>query len=287
MTEGKPGVFTAACVQMNAQREIGPNVTAACDLVRAARSAGARFIVTPENTTLLEPDKKAALAKTPAESAHPGLAAFADLARDLGVWLVIGSMPVRADEARIANRQFVFDPKGAVIARYDKIHMFDVDLPTGESHRESAGVRPGAEAVIADTPWGGLGLTICYDVRFPYLHRALAQAGASMLTSPAAFTVPSGEAHWHVLLRARAIETGCFMFAAAQTGIHGEGRATYGHSLIVDPWGRILADAGTDIGVVTAEVDIALVGKARHAIPALTHDRSFTRPQAKLSAAGE
>jgi predicted amidohydrolase len=287
MTDSNAPVFTAACVQMNSQRDVAPNIAAASDLIRAAHAQGARLIVTPENTTILEPDKKAALAKTPVEEEHPGLPAFSNLARDLGVWLVIGSMPVRAEPTRIANRQFVFNPQGEVVARYDKIHMFDVDLPTGESHRESAQVRPGVEAVVADTPWGGLGLTICYDVRFAYLHRALAQAGASMLTGPAAFTVPTGEAHWHVLLRARAIETGCFMLAAAQTGIHADGRGTYGHSLIIDPWGKVLADAGTDIGVVTAQIDLALVTKARYAVPALTHDRSFTKPQPRLSAAGE
>lgn len=280
-------VFTAACVQTNSVRDVAPNIAAASDLVRAAHGKGAKLVVTPENTTIIEPDKKAALAKAPYEKDHPGLVAFGDLARELGLWLVIGSMPVKAEETRIANRQFVFNPKGEVVARYDKIHMFDVDLATGESHRESAQVRPGHEAVIAATPWGGLGLTICYDVRFAYLHRVLAQSGATMLTGPAAFTVPTGEAHWHVLLRARAIETGCFMFAAAQTGAHAEGRATYGHSLIIDPWGRILADAGSEVGFVTAEIDTGLVAKARNAVPALTHDRSFTRPQAPLSAAGE
>jgi predicted amidohydrolase len=287
MSENQAPVFTAACVQMTSVRDVAPNIAAASDLIRAAHARGAKLVVTPENTTIIEPDKKAALAKAPYEAEHPGLAAFGNLARELGIWLVIGSMPVRAEETRIANRQFVFDPKGQVVARYDKIHMFDVDLATGESHRESAQVRPGHEAVIAATPWGGLGLTICYDVRFAYLHRALAQAGATMLTGPAAFTVPTGEAHWHVLLRARAIETGCFMFAAAQTGIHAEGRGTYGHSLIIDPWGKVLADAGTDIGVVTAEIDTALVAKARYAVPALSHDRTFTRPAAPLSAAGE
>lgn len=287
MTDNNSTVFTAACVQMNAQRDIAPNIKAATDLVRAAHAKGAKLVVTPENTTLIEPDKKAALAKTPTEAEHPGLPAFAALAQELGIWLVIGSMPVRAEPTRIANRQFVFNPQGAVVARYDKIHMFDVDLPTGESHRESAQVRPGVAAIVADTPWGGLGLTICYDVRFAYLHRALAQAGAKYLTGPAAFTVPTGEAHWHVLLRARAIETGCFMFAAAQTGLHADGRATYGHSLIIDPWGKILADGGTDIGIVTADIDPALVEKARYAVPALTHDRSFAKPLAALSAAGE
>ena len=176
----------------------------------------------------------------------------------------------------VANRQFVFNPKGEVVARYDKIHMFDVDLATGESHRESAQVRPGHDAVIAATPWGGLGLTICYDVRFGYLHRALAQSGATMLTGPAAFTVPTGEAHWHVLLRARAIETGCFMFAAAQTGTHAEGRATYGHSLIIDPWGVVIAEGGVAPGVFLARIDPAKVEAARRSVPSLQHGRRFS-----------
>lgn len=287
MTGSKSSVFTAACVQMNSVRDVEPNIKAATDLIRAAHAQGARLIVTPENTTIMEPDKKASLAKTPTEAEHPGLAAFSSLASELGVWLVIGSMPIRAEPARIANRQFVFNPAGNIVARYDKIHMFDVDLPTGESHRESAQVRPGVEAVVADTPWGGLGLTICYDVRFAYLHRALAHSGAKYLTGPAAFTVPTGEAHWHVLLRARAIEAGCFMFAAAQTGLHAYGRNTYGHSLIIDPWGKVLADGGTDVGIVTAEIDPALVETARYAVPSLTHDRAFTKPQVALSAAGE
>jgi predicted amidohydrolase len=174
-----------------------------------------------------------------------------------------------------------------VVARYDKIHMFDVDLPNGETYRESNGVRPGEQAVVAATPWGGLGLTICYDVRFGYLHRALAHAGAAMLTVPAAFTVPTGQAHWHVLLRARAIETGCYVFAPAQTGEHAEGRLTYGHSLIVSPWGEVLADAGEKPGFIVADVDLDAVHKARAMVPALRHDREFQRPQSAMRAASE
>ena len=222
-------------------------------MIRAAAGAGAQLVMTPENTTLIEPNRARALAKTPPEEAHPGVPHFAALAKELGIWLLIGSMPVRADDKRIANRSFLFDPNGAMAARYDKIHMFDVDLPNGETYRESNGVRPGEQAVVASTPWGGLGLTICYDVRFGYLHRALAHAGAVMLTVPAAFTVPTGQAHWHVLLRARAIETGCYVFAPAQTGEHAEGRLTYGHSLIVSPWGEVLADAGEEPGFIIAE----------------------------------
>ncbi len=287
MTDKASRILKAACVQMTAERDVAPNIAMATDFIRAAAAKGAELILTPENTTILEPDKAASLAKTPAEAEHPGLSAFADLARDLKVWLVIGSMPVRVEPTRIANRCYVFDPKGAIAAIYDKIHMFDVDLPTGESHRESAQVRPGRDGVVVGTPWGGLGLTICYDLRFAYLHRALAQAGAIMLSAPAAFTVPTGEAHWHVLLRARAIETGCYVLAPDMTGIHAEGRATYGHSLIIDPWGRVLADAGKEPGIILADIDPEAVAKARRAIPALTHDRHFAKPASALKAAGE
>jgi predicted amidohydrolase len=270
--------FKAACVQMNSAAEIAPNLESATRLVREAATAGAQLVMTPENTTLIDPNRTRALAKTPVEDAHPGVPHFSALAKELGIWLLIGSMPVRADDKRIANRCFLFNPAGGIVARYDKIHMFDVDLPNGETYRESNGVRPGEQAVVASTPWGGLGLTICYDVRFGYLHRALAQAGAVMLSVPAAFTVPTGQAHWHVLLRARAIETGCFLFAPAQTGEHAEGRRTYGHSLIVSPWGEVLADGGEAPGVIIADIELEQVHKARSMVPALRHDREFRRP---------
>jgi len=279
--------FKAACVQMNSAAEIAPNLESASTLIRAAAGAGAQLVMTPENTTLIEPNRARSLAKTPPEDVHPGVPHFAALAKELGLWLLIGSMPVRADDKRIANRSFLFDPNGAVAARYDKIHMFDVDLPNGETYRESNGVRPGEQAVVASTPWGGLGLTICYDVRFGYLHRALAHAGAVMLTVPAAFTVPTGQAHWHVLLRARAIETGCYVFAPAQTGEHAEGRLTYGHSLIISPWGEVLADAGEKPGFIVADVDLDQVHKARSMVPALRHDREFQRPLNLMRAASE
>lgn len=283
--------FKAACVQMNSAAEIAPNLESATRLIRDAASAGAQLIMTPENTTLIEPNRARQLAKTPTEEAHPGVPHFSALARELGIWLLIGSMPVRAEEdradKRIANRSFLFGPTGGIVARYDKIHMFDVDLPNGETYRESNGVRPGEQAVVAATPWGALGLTICYDVRFAYLHRALAHAGAVMLTVPAAFTVPTGQAHWHVLLRARAIETGCFVFAPAQTGEHAEGRLTYGHSLIVSPWGEVLADAGEAPGYIVADIDLEQVSKARSMVPALRHDREFQRPHGLMRAASE
>jgi len=279
--------FKAACVQMNSAAEIAPNLESAGQFIRAAAGAGAQLVMTPENSTLIDPNRARALAKTPPEEAHPGVPYFSALAKERGIWLLIGSMPVRADDRRIANRSFLFDSAGAIVARYDKIHMFDVDLPNGETYRESNGVKPGEQAVVAATPWGGLGLTICYDLRFGHLHRALARAGAVMLTVPAAFTVPTGQAHWHVLLRARAIETGCFVFAPAQTGQHAEGRLTYGHSLIVSPWGEVLADAGEAPGFIVAEIDLEQVHRARSMVPALRHDREFERPHGLMRAASE
>ena len=270
--------FKAACIQMTAGREVLPNLDQAAALIREAAAAGAQFVMTPENTSIIEPDKPLAVKKAFPEAEHPGMPLFADLARELNIWLSIGSMAVRLDNRKLANRSFLFGPDGILLARYDKIHMFDVDLPNGEVYRESATMQPGDQAVIAETPWGKLGLTICYDLRFAYLYRALAQAGAAFLTVPAAFTVPTGEAHWHVLLRARAIETGCFVFAAAQCGTHAEGRRTYGHSLIVAPWGEILADAGSEPGFILADIDTTKVATARGAVPALRHDRPFAEP---------
>jgi predicted amidohydrolase len=269
--------FTAACVQLNSGREIAPNLSVAADLVRRARDAGAELIMTPEVSDMIEPKRASRLEKARDEASHPMLAAFRDLARETGAYLLLGSIMLRESEARLANRSFLIAPDGEIRARYDKIHMFDVDLPGGESYRESAVFRPGDRAVAAPLPWGVLGMSICYDLRFPHFYRALAQGGADFLSVPAAFTVPTGRAHWHVLLRARAIENGCFVFAPAQCGEHAEGRKTYGHSLIVAPWGEILTEAGDDAGFVMAEIDVALVAEARRAVPALTHDRPFTR----------
>jgi predicted amidohydrolase len=283
--------FKVACVQLNAARDIAPNIAAASALIRKAKAQGAQFILTPENTGMIEPKRPQMLEKARAEADHPAIPAFSALAAELGVWLLIGSLQIKLDAATCANRSFLFDDRGRVAARYDKIHMFDVDLKAGESYRESKTFRPGDRAVAADTPWGKVGLTVCYDLRFAYLYRALAQAGASFLTVPSAFTVPTGQAHWHTLLRARAIETGSFVFAPAQCGEHAEGRKTYGHSLIVAPWGEILADGGEEPGVITADIDPAKVAEARSMIPALTHDRRFSGPAATtvaaLRAAGE
>ena len=271
-------VFTAACVQVSAGPEIGPNLETAGALVRRARDAGADFIALPENVSLIVQGREKVLARVRPEAGHPALPFFCDLAAETGAWLMVGSLGILLEDGRVANRSFLIDGAGGIQARYDKIHMFDVDLPGGESYRESATFRAGERAVVAQTPWGGLGLTICYDLRFAYLFRALAQSGAGMITVPAAFTAPTGRAHWHVLLRARAIETGCFVIAPAQCGVHDEGRLTYGHSLIVGPWGEILAEAGEEPGVITARIDMARVAECRGMVPALRHDRAFTGP---------
>jgi deaminated glutathione amidase len=279
--------FAAACVQMTSEREFEPNIRAASDLVRRARDAGADFIMTPEITGMFEPKRDRHLAKATDEATNPVIAAFRDLARETGAWLLLGSTPIKLEAERLANRSFLLAPDGAIAARYDKIHMFDVDLKNGESYRESALYRPGESSILATLPWGTLGMTVCYDLRFPYLYRALAQAGADFLSIPAAFTVPTGKAHWHVLQRARAIENACFVFAPAQWGEHAEGRKTFGHSLIVDPWGEILADAGEGVGFITAEIDTAKIAEARRMVPALRHDRAVPAPrtmQAPLAA---
>jgi len=281
------GIFTASCVQFTSARDYEPNIRVVSDLVRRARDSGADLVLTPENTGLTEPIGKLRRAKARGEINHPVLAALRDVARETGVWLLIGSLAVDVsgeagipeDETRLANRSYLIDPSGAVVARYNKIHMFDVDLAEGESYRESNAFRPGGRTVLADTPWGVLGMTVCYDLRFPQLYRTLAQAGAEFLAIPSAFTVPTGKAHWHVIMRARAIENGCFVFAPAQWGEHAEGRRTYGHSLIVDPWGEVLADAGEGVGIVSARIDTAAVAKARRMVPSLQHDRPFTKPE--------
>ena len=254
------------------------NLDAATKLIREAKAAGADYVQTPEMSNIVANRRDQMLAATAPEERDASLAAFRDLARTLGIHLHIGSLAIQVSPERAANRSFVIDPRGEIIARYDKIHMFDVDLAGGESYRESRSYQPGESAVVTDLPWGRLGLTICYDLRFPYLYRTLAQQGASFVTIPSAFTVATGRAHWHVLMRARAIETGCYVIAAAQVGEHAEGRKTYGHSLIVSPWGEILADGGEEVGICAAEIDPAKVEEARRAIPALQHDRTIAPP---------
>jgi predicted amidohydrolase len=271
--------FVAACVQLTSQREFEPNIETASALVRRARDQGADFIATPEVVGMFEPKRPLHLEKARTEDDHPFIAAFRALAKETGAFLLIGSTAVKLDATTLANRSFLIDPTGEIAARYDKIHMFDVDLANGESYRESALYRPGEAAITAQLPWCKLGMTVCYDLRFAYLYRVLAQAGAEVLTIPSAFTVPTGRAHWHVLMRARAIETGCFVIAPAQWGEHAEGRRTYGHSVIVAPWGEVLADAGDGVGIITAEIDLEKVAEARRMVPSLRHDRRFALPQ--------
>jgi predicted amidohydrolase len=272
---GHPRSFRVGLVQMCSGRDIERNVNDATDLIRRAKHEGADYIQTPEMTTIMELDRARLLAAARLEPANPVISHFQSLARELGVFLHIGSMAILVCDGRLANRSFLFSPAGDIAARYDKIHMFDVDLGGGESYRESANYEPGRRAVLADLPWGELGLTICYDLRFPHLYRALAQAGARFLAIPSAFTRPTGMAHWHTLLRARAIESQAFVFAAAQGGMHRNGRETFGHSLIVSPWGELLAEASVHPTVIVADVELQLLEDVRRRVPSLQHDRAF------------
>tara|TARA_Y100001960_G_scaffold168091_1_gene176553 strand:- start:17 stop:865 length:849 start_codon:yes stop_codon:yes gene_type:complete len=276
-----------ACVQVNAQLDMITNVEQACDLVRQAADAGAELIGLPENVALMAASEEDRLENAYRPVDHPALKAFADVAREKGIWLQAGSVAALRTDGSLANHAFLFDDQGRVASDYEKIHMFDVDLPDGSRYRESTMFNPGDKAVLAPTPWGPLGMTICYDLRFPHLYRDLGKAGAVLLTCPAAFTKVTGDAHWEVLLRARAIECGAFMFAPCQTGNHPGGRRTCGHSLIIGPWGDVLADAGTDVGFCIAEVDLSEVAKVRGTIPALEHDRPYASPAQTERAAAE
>lgn len=276
MTTSTPQKFRAGLVQTCASRDIDKNLVEATRLIREAAKGGAQYVQTPEITTLMETDRAKLFVAIRPEEGNPALAHFRALARELKIWLHIGSMGIAVAPDKLANRSFLIDPAGAIKACYDKIHMFDVQLPNGETYRESKNYRPGATAVVADLPWARLGMTICYDLRFPYLYRKLAHAGARLIAIPSAFTVPTGQAHWQVLMRARAIETGTFVLAAAQAGKHEIGRSTYGHSIVVAPWGEVLAEGdGASTGVVFADIDMALVDEARGRVPSLEHDRSF------------
>jgi len=273
MTSGSQ--FRLGLIQMRSGRTPQANADAAVKLIGEAKSGGADYVLTPEVTNIMESSREKLFATIVAEENDPTLAALRDLARTLGLYVHVGSLAVKVAPEKAANRSFLIDRSGNIVARYDKIHMFDVDLAGGESYRESRSYRPGAIAVVSDLPWGRLGLTICYDLRFPALYRALAESGASFLSIPSAFTKQTGEAHWHVLMRARAIENGSFVFAAAQGGLHEHGRETYGHSLVVDPWGRIVAEGGNEPGVVMAEIDPAEIAAARARVPSLQHGRRF------------
>ncbi len=275
MTSPTPRRFRAALVQLRAGRSIAANLDSAEALIRRAGRGGAAYVQTPENTALMELEPERVLAQAQPESEDVPLARLRAIARELGIWLHVGSLAIRLDPERVASRSFLITPEGEIAARYDKLHMFDVDLAGGESYRESHYYCPGNTAVLADLPFGRLGLSICYDLRFSALYRALAEAGAEFIAIPSAFTRQTGEAHWHVLVRARAIETGAYVLAATQGGLHENGRMTYGHSLIVSPWGEVLAEAGEEPGVIFADLDLAASEEARARIPALAHGRAF------------
>ena len=267
--------FRVGLIQMRSAREPQVNTEAAAKLIGEAKTGGADYVLTPEMTNIMELSREKLFATIVPEENDPSLATFRELARALGIYVHVGSLAVKVSPDKAANRAFVIDRRGDIVARYDKIHMFDVDLANGERYRESRSYRAGDLAVVADLPWGRLGVTICYDLRFPALYRALAEVGASFLAIPSAFTKQTGEAHWHVLMRARAIENGCYVLAAAQGGRHENGRDTFGHSLVVDPWGRIIAEGGTEPGVVFADIDPAEVSAARAKVPSLQHGRRF------------
>ncbi|MFZ2067853.1 MAG: carbon-nitrogen hydrolase family protein [Xanthobacteraceae bacterium] len=275
MSGTKSSTFKVGLIAMRSGLDPQANLNAVLAAIDQAKRAGADYVQTPEMTNVLESKRDRLLANIVTDDNDPTLATLREVARKLSIYIHVGSLAIKASHEKAVNRSFLIDRKGNVVARYDKIHMFDVDLAGGESYRESNTYRAGELGVVADLPWGRLGLTVCYDLRFPALYRALAEAGASFLAIPSAFTRQTGEAHWHVLLRARAIENGCFVFAAAQGGKHESGRETFGHSLIIDPWGRILAEGGTEPGVVLAEIDPAEVAAARAKIPSLNHGRRF------------
>ena len=270
----------AGLVQITAGDDPVANLPGTLALIREAAAAGAKWVLTPEVTNIISTSRKHQQQVLHHESDDPTLSALCAEAKALGIWLLIGSLAVKTDDAdgRFANRSFMVNPAGQVTARYDKIHMFDVEIDATESYRESAGYRPGTRAVLAETDFAPVGMTICYDMRFPALYRRLAHAGARILTVPAAFSPVTGKAHWESLLRARAIETGCFVLAPAQCGQHGPTRSTHGHSLAVSPWGEVLADGGDLPGVTLVDFDLSDVDKSRRRVPSLTHDREFEGP---------
>jgi predicted amidohydrolase len=267
---------TVACIQLNSGPDINENLKQAGMLIREAAKDGAEFIVTPENTDFMRKNADLTVETALEADKHPGVPFFSFLAKELKIHLLIGSMKIKVSENKVVNRSFLFTDTGQLRASYDKIHLFDVKLPNGENYQESASVEAGGKAVLVGTPWRKLGMSICYDVRFPYLYRDLAKKGAEMFTIPAAFTAHTGQAHWETLLRARAIETGSFIIAPAQCGEHEGGRKTYGHSMIVGPWGQVLAEKIEDKqGFISRKIDFLDVTKARVAVPSLEHDRTY------------
>ena len=271
--------FRAACIQNTATRDIAANIAWVCERIGEARSAGADFITLTETVALIEPVNAQIPDACYSEAEDPGLLAFRQLARALEVTILVGSQLIKMADQRIVNRSFLLDTQGEIVARYDKLHLFDIELSNGEFYRESEVISAGDKAVLATTPWGKLGMSVCYDLRFAALYRELAQNGAQFITIPAAFTQTTGKAHWHTMVRARAIETACYIIAPNQCGHHADKRRSWGHSLIVNPWGEILADGGAEPGIIYADIDLSEVDKARSKIPALKHDRPFTLEQ--------
>jgi len=272
--------FKAACVQLNSGNDLAANLRAAETAIRSAAASGAQLIMLPEYAAMMDGSGRVMRENSPAEDGHPALDRFRVLARETKAWLLVGSLTIKVDDERMVNRSYLLSVTGEIAARYDKIHMFDCTLPSGKVIRESSAYRPGEAAVIAPTPWGPLGMTICYDLRFPQLYRALAQAGALFLAVPSSFQRETGVAHWHALLRARAIENLSYVFAPAMCGEHPGNRTTYGHSLIIDPWGKILAELGDEPGIALADIDVDRVAKVRGMLPSIEHDRPFTGPAA-------
>jgi predicted amidohydrolase len=265
-----------ACVQLTAGNDVEANLAAAASGVREAARQGACLVTLPEYAVLLDGSGRVMRERSPAEAQHAALPAFQALARETNAWILVGSITVRLDDDRMANRSYLISAAGQIVARYDKIFMFDATLPGGKVIRESSAYRPGDTAVLAPTPWGSVGMTVCYDLRFPQLYRTLAQAGATFLAVPSSFQHETGPAHWHVLLRARAIECQSFVIAPAMCGVHPNGRSTYGHSLVVDPWGRIVGELEGDPGVLVCEIETDEVARIRGMLPSLTHDRAYT-----------
>ncbi len=277
MLDDRSQTVRVACVQTCSGRDVDQNISYTSRQIIEAVDNGAQFVLTPEVTNLMEENNQALRARVGRQGDDKAVAAFSALAKKLHIYLLIGSLGLHDDAGeKLVNRSVLFLPDGSIAATYDKIHMFDVDLGGGETYRESANYAAGDKAMVVDLPFGKLGLSICYDVRFAHLYRTLAKAGAQMIAVPAAFTKVSGQAHWHVLLRARAIETGCFILAPGQAGLHENGRETYGHSLIISPWGEVLAEGGETTDIIYADIELAQVEEARGKIPALQHDRAFS-----------
>jgi deaminated glutathione amidase len=270
--------FRVACLQMQSGNDLDANFATLRTMTREAAAGGASFVMSPEYALMMDGSGRTMRERALPPDGGPVLTELCAMSRELNIWTLVGSLTLRIDDERMVNRSYLIDATGGIVASYDKIHMFDCTLPDGKVIRESSAYRPGECAVVADTPWGKLGMTVCYDLRFPHLYRALAQAGAHCLTIPSSFQRQTGKVHWHTLVKARAIENACFVFAPAMCGEHPGGRSTYGHTLIVDPWGEVLADGGEAPGIVYADIDPARVQKVRAMIPSLQHDRPYSTP---------